>query len=351
MSNSLKTYRYPFEEVWRSTLFPASLPEEAFGRLCLALLEAQGFVLVDEPRTADVGVDFVMRGTDGDSVVIECKAFREPPRLSQMMQLVAQLERAREYLGTDRALLLVSHHLAPQLRIRFGKPRPWLSFLDSSDLQRAYEAFPDLLRRAEEVARAEDAKFWATNTERRNASAIRNPRGRELLMRLANLVPGREDSERYEALVVDILNFAFGDALGVPKLQSRSDDGLDIRDAIFPIGRSNAFWAETRLHYQTRFLVVECKNHAEPPGQREVESLQQYLTTVAMRTFGFLCARHLPSQSALLARRRAWVESRKLILFLSDEELAELIHLREHGSDREALIEALLDEFFSGLVP
>jgi hypothetical protein len=351
MSKSLKTYRYWFDEMWHSTLFPATLPEAAFERICLTLLEAQGFVLVDEPRTGDVGVDFVVRGADGDTVAVECKAFCEPVRLSHAMRLVAHLERAKDYLGTDRALLLVSHHLSLALRIRFGTPRPWLSFLDSSDLRSAFEAFPDLLRHAEEVARAEDAKFWATNTGLRNASAIRNPRGRELLIRLAECVPGRQHSSEYEKLVVDILYFAFGTALGVPKIQSRSDDGLDIRDAIFPIGRSNAFWAETRLHYQTRFLVVECKNHADPPGQREVESLQQYLTTVAMRTFGFLCARHLPSQSALLARRRAWVESRKLILFLSDEELAELIHLREHSSECESLIEALLDEFFSGLVP
>ena len=98
-------------------------------------------------------------------------------------------------------------------------------------------------------------------------------------------------------------------------------------------------------------MVAEFKNYSESIGQREVESIQQYLYVKARRMFGVLCTRRQPANSALLARRRAWVESDKLIIICSDDELKDLIRARSFGERPTDVFDAQLQDFFLRLAP
>jgi len=73
-----------------------------------------------------------------------------------------------------------------------------------------------------------------------------------------------KDSWReYERICTEILTYVFTPDLSVPDIQTRSDDGLDIIDAIFPI-RSNAPpWALVRSEFRTRFVDAELKNYCD----------------------------------------------------------------------------------------
>ena len=150
---------------------------------------------------------------------------------------------------------------------------------------------------------------------------------------------------------MEILNYAFFPQLGVPSVQSRSEDGLDIRDAVFPIAGDHAFWQEIKRTCSTRFMVAEFKNYTESVRQREVETIQQYLYSKGMRMFGVLCSRNQPSELALLARRRAWVEADKLILLLSDEDLKDLVRAKSYGEKPTDVLDAQLGEFFLRIAP
>jgi hypothetical protein len=98
-------------------------------------------------------------------------------------------------------------------------------------------------------------------------------------------------------------------------------------------------------------VVAEFKNYDGPIGQSEVESLQQYLLPKAKRSFGLLCSRTPPSDSALKARRRAWMTAENIILFLSDGVLADIIRIRASDDDPSSVLEAQMDEFFIALAP
>lgn len=98
-------------------------------------------------------------------------------------------------------------------------------------------------------------------------------------------------------------------------------------------------------------VVAEFKNYSEKIGQTEVESLQQYLMPEAKRSFGILCSRKGPSPSAIKARRRAWMTSRNLILFLSDLDLEDLLNKRDAGEDTSIVLDSQMDEFFITLAP
>jgi hypothetical protein len=167
-------------------------------------------------------------------------------------------------------------------------------------------------------------------------------------MRLAG---GLAYYREFEDLGVEILNFVFHGVLGAPRVQSRSDDGLDRRDAVYPIVNPGSCFSLIRIMCRSMFVVVEFKNNSDPVGQKEVESLQQYLYSGAMRTFGFLVTRSKPGTPAIIARRRAWLEFSKLILFLDDAFLSDLIDYAVTSQPPETLIELQLLEFFATLTP
>jgi hypothetical protein len=136
--------------------------------------------------------------------------------------------------------------------------------------------------------------------------------------------------------------------LGIPKIQVRSDDGLDRRDAVYPIGYHHHFWDALKAQVRTRFVVAEFKDHCGPPTQTEVESIQQYLDLKALRTFGLLCSRKRAEKSAITARRRSWSEFSKMILLICDEDLLEMLDMKSNDEDPTALLDAQLNEFLMG---
>jgi hypothetical protein len=173
----------------------------------------------------------------------------------------------------------------------------------------------------------------------------------KLISELDGIPPGRDGWRQYEDICIKILNYAFIPPLRLPRIQSRSDDDLDRRDAVYPIGMGNAFWDSIKYEYSSRMVVAEFKNYVDPVGQGEVESLQQYLLPKAKRAFGLLCSRHPPSDPALKARRRAWMVSENIILFLEDDDLKEIVRIRAEDGDPSFVLEAQIDEFFIHLTP
>ena len=105
------------------------------------------------------------------------------------------------------------------------------------------------------------------------------------------------------------------------------------------------------MEFSSRVIVAEFKNNSDPIGQREVESLQQYLFPGAMRAFGILCCRKPPSEQALKARRRAWMLNKVMIVFLHDEDLIDMVRKRSEKIDPMDGVDLQLDEFFMSLAP
>ncbi len=60
---------------------------------------------------------------------------------------------------------------------------------------------------------------------------------------------GKEGWNMYEDICIDILNYLFVPPLGEPKIQSRRESGVDIRDAVYPNRNSNENWKFIRDDY------------------------------------------------------------------------------------------------------
>lgn len=321
------------------------LSPSQFELLCERLLRASGYtVRSQEARARDVGVDFALSDNEGLTFVVEVKHFRRTST-SALRRAAAQLRMTREFLSVDRALLIVSMTLPTALKSELAQ-RENIIIWDGRKIRQFLRSHQDIEQEFLTLLDAQSAIERVAYEEERL-----DERATELISRLEALPAGREQFRDYEDLCVEILNYVLIPPFRVPQIQSRSDDGLDVRDAVYPITSGNNFWDEIKRICTTRFAVAELKNHSSQITQREVESVQQYLFGKAMRNFGLLCSRHEPSESALLARRRAWLESDKLIVFLSDEDLKDMIRSRSTGETPSEIIDTQLDDFFLHLSP
>jgi len=325
--------------------YPELSPDE-FEVLCARLLLERGYKLERQtPRSLDMGVDFSFTDSTGATWVAEVKRLGRRASSADLRKAAVRLRSMKELSGAANALLIVSMLLPTSLKEDLER-REHIEIWDAGQLN-------EMLLRLPHVDRDFQSLVDARSVVRRGLErpAQLQPRASELIERLEALAPGREKSRDYEDLCVEILNYVFIPELGVPTLQSRSEDGLDIRDAVYPIDSHRPFWTELKRICLTRFVVAEFKNYTDPIRQGQVESVQQYLYIKAMRMFGLLCSRLPPSDSALAARRRSWVEMDKLILFVSDEDLKDLIRARSSGDDPTQILDAQLQEFFLRLAP
>lgn len=290
-------------------------------------------------------VPFDLRGIDptGKSVVIECK--RVQGDVGTLLRWASfQLEAYRATSNVDRAILIIPEHVEPSKAAVLG---PTITLLDQASLEDLLLAHPEVAGRFARLASVRSETLEGLP----RPVAVSSRRATDLKDRLSRLPSGHAHYRDYEDLGVEILNYIFHGILGPPRIQTRSDDGLDRRDAIYPIVKPGDCFSLIRSSCQTMFVVAEFKNLSEPPGQTEVESLQQYLYADAMRRFGLLISRKLPSPAALAARRRAWLEFKKLILIIDDATLADLVDCASASESPERILELQLLEFFSTLTP
>jgi hypothetical protein len=317
----------------------AELGEEEFQQLCKQLLEAEGYRLA---RDSD---PFDFRGLDqlGKVVVVECKRARAD--IGALLRWAAlELDQYRKVVGADRAFLIVPVHVPRAKAAILGGE---ITLLDKSDLDRLMIAHPAIALQFAKLVDVRKQTFALGPTPETTASL----RAADLKQRLHRLAGGFDCYREFEDLGIEILNFVFHGILGAPRVQSRSDDGLDRRDAVYPIVNPGPCFSLIRTVCHSMFVIAEFKNNSELVGQREVESLQQYLYSGAMRTFGFLVTRSKPGTQAVIARRRAWLEFNKLIVFLDDAFLNDLIDYAATSQHPEILIELQLLEFFATLTP
>lgn len=323
------------------------LSAQQFDQLCKRLLEAEGFcVELVSGRSRDVGVDIVVVTPAQQKWIVQAKRWHQATLPTGRFRLaVSQLQDAKNFLNADGALLILTNAV-PKSVLNTIQLDSTIHLWDKTVLENYLEMHPSI-----------KSAFFPSTTTTTSAAVTRlkpiemDARAKELLLRLESLPCGESHWKEFENICVEILNYAFIPPLRAPRLQSRSEDGLDRRDAIYSIGYGHPFWDALRNEARTRFAVAEFKNGSNAPGQKDVESIQQYLYKEAMRTLGILCTRQPPSESALKARRRAWVEFGKLILFVSDNEIKEILDSRGSGEDPTETLDTQLIEFFALLCP
>lgn len=170
-----------------------------------------------------------------------------------------------------------------------------------------------------------------------------------LVSRLKDYLEGQKGWKDYENICIDVLNYLFVPPLKHPKIQSRTESGLDIRDALYPNRCDHHNWKVIRTDYDAKYILFEFKNYRIEDGGSEIDKsvvnqVRNYLKQTIGR-IGFVCSRKKPTSSAFEARRQSYIEEKKIILFLCDQHLIEMLMRKYRKEEPSDIIMDLIDEF------
>lgn len=174
------------------------------------------------------------------------------------------------------------------------------------------------------------------------------PTAAELLAELDACPLGKDGWQQFENIGIEILKFSIVPPLQQPHVQSRSFSGIDRRDAIFPNREMTpeSIWGKLYNELNARMVLVEFKNYdAMDVGKSEVDQTRNYLTRTIGR-FGIICCRNAPTVQALLRRNQVYTQEQKVIVFLDEEKIRELVHMKEREDDPSLLIMELVELFY-----
>lgn len=156
---------------------------------------------------------------------------------------------------------------------------------------------------------------------------------------------GQANWRKYEQLGIEMLRFLFVPPFKRVIEQSRTEAGDDRRDAVLPNNQYSGFWQLIRDEFDSRHIVCEFKNYFRKTSKDQLNQLRLYLSKPTVGHFGLLFIRHTPSPQLLAARRRAYEESRILILILSDELVKQMLKMRAFTGHSEDILEDLKIQF------
>lgn len=130
---------------------------------------------------------------------------------------------------------------------------------------------------------------------------------------------------KYERAIGELLPSLFYPYLDFAQEQSRTDDGVSIRDLIFYNSRTHEFLREIMNDYGSRQITFEMKNVAKI-GREHVDQLNRYLTD-DMGKFGVFITRN-PLKKAEIARTvNLWSGQRKAVVVLTDQDLEQMVEV------------------------
>jgi len=312
-----------------------------FESLIYDLLNAEGLNVQRTPPTRDGGYDFVAKTTNilgaEEKIIIESK-FYNNKKIS--IDIIRQLYGVSTIEKVNKVLLITNSELTNASRSFLENSTPNISVWEGHDLIRKLFSYPELVERyfpKKSPIKKEPIKLIDEELEEIQT----------LIKRLDECPKGKEGWKIYEDVCLDILNYLFVPPLGEPKIQSRRESGVDIRDAIYPNRNSNENWKFIRDDYDAKYIVFEFKNYADDGAEIDKHVLLQiddYLKKTIGR-FGIICSKKSPNKSGIEKRKDVFIENNKLILFVNNEHMKEML-LRKHKKlDPSDVLIDLIDDF------
>ncbi|MBB5637677.1 hypothetical protein HDE68_003602 [Pedobacter cryoconitis] len=172
-------------------------------------------------------------------------------------------------------------------------------------------------------------------------------------MRLDTCPKGITGWKTFEILCVEILEHLFVPALNNSGSQTSSFSGIDRRDAIFANRNIAATtvpelknWHTFYLELKARMIIFEFKNYdKEAIGKEEVNQTRNYIKKT-MGKLAVIISNKVVSKRAVIQRNIIFNEDGKVILFVTKENLKEMLYMKERGEEPSDFLMDLLELFY-----
>jgi len=157
----------------------------------------------------------------------------------------------------------------------------------------------------------------------------------------------------FENLCTEILCFLFVPPLTAPTRQPRTYSEIERRDAIFPnrnitqpTTTETKNWYHFFVELQGRLVLFEFKNYDKTEiGKDEVNQTRNYLNKKMGRLAFIICSKE-PEENAHIMRNKIFNEESKVILFITKEQLKEMLYIKDRGEEPSDFLMDLLEYFY-----
>lgn len=158
-----------------------------------------------------------------------------------------------------------------------------------------------------------------------------------LASEFTNIIPGAEDSKKYQILVCSILELLFYPEIAHPKVENEIHEGRKRIDITFDNVSNNGFFYQLGTLYDVpcSLIIVECKNYSKDIANPELDQIAGRFSSRRGK-FGIICCRELDNTELFEQRERdTFVDDRGLIFNFTDNDLKQMLTLKKNGENPE----------------
>lgn len=337
----------------RLNLFPPS-PAFQFEKLVWRILEANGFKIdVAAIDKHDAGFDFTAT-VDNEIWAIEVKFYRTARAQFSLLESAASRLASRGVIaGAWKGMLVVSCHLPAALRAILNEKFS-VTFVDRTDLLNLAAKNPSLIDELNSLLESSPAtvqeQYGATEPNiigKRlpEKSLPEDTKGTELCRELKSIKRGKSTWSAYEELCDRILKYLFPNDLHGWHRQKRTDDGLNRFDYICRIKPTTEFWNFVLNQLDSRYVLFEFKNYSGKIKQGQILTTEKYLLERGLRRVAIIISRAGADIGAIKMTQGAMREHGKLMLVIDENQVCDMLHMKERGEDPTDRLFELADNF------
>jgi Restriction endonuclease len=340
---------------------PAEKPWKQFEDLVRRILEARNFSVLHRSARGDRGFDFDGHFA-GERWAIEVKYYRTARAQPSLIESAAFRVSNNGFIEhATKAMLVISCLLPDVLRNRLEQ-RFQITIADRVDLRNwvAASPSPGLVDELDALIEADPASPEDSATVDSDPMARSRPltkveawpadtRGTELCKQLKEVRHGKVGWKDHERVCESILRYLFPNDLQGWHKQKRTDDGLNRFDFICRIHPTREFWKFLINHLNSRYVLFEFKNYSGKIKQGQILTTEKYLLERGLRRVAIILSRSGADQHAIAMTQGAMREHGKLLLILNDENLCDMLHMKERGADPTDCLFDLADNFLLAL--
>lgn len=327
-----------------------------FESICKEIFVLNGFNVSTTEVRFDQGFDFLINTSDPKrKIAVEVKSygsdFVSPKLLNRAAEILINSAKKQNIY---EAIIAISSNISYDLREAIESTYN-LSILDRADLFLMASKNPNIYARLKEIVESEipeenkergDVIDNIKNIPKQLSDEIKPMEPiREYCRELRSLPPGKDHWKQYELLQEDILKYLFGENLKGWHRQLWSDDELNRYDLVCRIELSNRLWDFIALELGSRYILFEFKNYQDEITQDQIFTTERYLLEKGKRTVGFIISRVGITENGLIATKGAMRENGKMLIVLDDDDICEMLDMRNNANDPTDYLFEKVDEF------
>ena len=169
-----------------------------------------------------------------------------------------------------------------------------------------------------------------------------------LLSEVVKVVPGKEESSKYEKAIESLLTALFYPALTNPQVQHPIHEGRKRIDITYTNMADKGFFRWLSINYTAPHVFVECKNYGNEIGNPELDQISSRFSP-SRGVFGILVCQNFQDKALFWKRCQDTADDKRgFVIPLDDGDLGDIV---EYKKDNEDSIEfTILMELFDRLI-